>query len=205
MPPKVKLVIRSSIFDRPRQLTLDPEYLEFDDDDLVTTPSTKFLKEEIEGLRFGVEWVRGYSFYIGRVYCIDIRSETDQVIRLRLRSAYGIRKRELGDKYLKIVNTLFRYYFDDLSRHYLMLFENDLAFEILGVNFSAEGIVFDEKIGLVSWDFLRTRSYQTYYTLFSEISPSQYKAFDYIHHWNAAVLKSVTEQIIKRKFPARQH
>jgi hypothetical protein len=178
---------------------LDPEYLEFDDNDLVTAPPARFLKEEIEGLRFGVEWVRGYSFYIGRVYCIDIRSEKDQVIKIRLRSAYGIRKRELGDKYLKIVNTLFRYYFDDLSTHYLTLFENNLCFEILGVNFSTEGIFFDEKTGLVPWDSLGTRSHHSYYTLFSETNPSQYKAFDYIHHWNAAVLKSVTEQILRHK------
>lgn len=201
MTPKLAFTLKSSIFDRARQLTIHPDYLEFEDKDLVALPPTRFPKEEIEGIRFGVKWIRGYSFYIGRIYCIDIRSETNQVIHLRLKSLYGIRKRELGDKYSKIANALFRYYFDDLARHYLRLFENNIPFDILGVNFSSEGVVFDEKAGLVSWDFLGTKSYYTYYTLFCETNPIQYKAYEYIHHWNVAVLESVTDLILKQKFP----
>jgi len=204
MTLKLQFTLKSSIFDRPRRLTLDPDYLEFDDKDLVSSPPARFLKEEIEGLRFGINWARGYSFNFGRIYCIDIRNEANQVIRLRLRSYYGIRKRKLGEEYVKIANLLYRYYFYDLTQHYLRLFENNIPFDILRVNFSAEGIIFDKKVGPIPWDFLGARSYKTYYSLFSKTNPTQYKAFDYIHDWNVCVLEGVTAQIITQKSLARE-
>ena len=111
--------LRSTIFDRPRQLTLTPEYLEFDDNDLAHSAPTRFLKQEIESLRYGVKGIRGYSFYIGRNFSIDIRSTSGQVIKLRLKSLYRIRRKQLADKYAEIVNALFNYYFHDITRQYL--------------------------------------------------------------------------------------
>src|SRR6266481_4824997 len=108
---KLDFILKSSIFDRPRQLVLDPLYLEFDDNNLASSTPTKFLKEEIEGIRFGIKWISGYGFNIGRIYCIDIKNKSGQIIKLRLKSIYGIRKKQLADKYVKIANTLFRYYF----------------------------------------------------------------------------------------------
>jgi len=34
---KLDFILRSSIFDRPRQIVLDPFYLEFDDNNLVSS------------------------------------------------------------------------------------------------------------------------------------------------------------------------
>jgi hypothetical protein len=203
-PEKLEFVLRSSIFDRPRQLVLDSQYLEFDDNDRASSAPTRFLKEEIEGVRFGVKWIRGYDFYIGRIYCIDVKNISGQIIKLRLKSIYGVRKRQLGDKYTKIANTIFRYYFDPISLRYIKLFQNGQPFEILGVSIDPEGVLFDYKAGRVSWDFLGTKRYQTYYTLFSEANPTEYKAYEYINHWNAGVLQSVVEGILKIKFPKRK-
>src|SRR5882757_58301 len=111
---KLDFVLKSTIFDRPRQLVLDPLYLEFDDNNLASATPTKFHKEEIEGIRFGIKWIKGLDFYIGRIYCIDIKNRSGQIIKLRLKSIYGIRKKQLADKSVKIANALLRYYFDAL-------------------------------------------------------------------------------------------
>ena len=128
---KLDFALKSSIFDRSRHLVLDPLYLEFDDNNLVSSPPTKFLKEEIEGIRFGIKWIKGLDFYIGRIYCIDIKNSSGQIIKLRLKSIYGIRKKQLADKYVKIANTLLRYYFDALAFQHIESFQNNQPIEIL--------------------------------------------------------------------------
>ena len=196
---KLDFVLKSSFFDRPRKLVLDPLYLEFEDNNLASSPPTKFLKEEIEGIRYGIKWIRGYRFYIGRIYCIDIRNKSGKIIRLRLKSIYGIRKGQLSDKYVKIAKALFRYYFDAISRQHIEAFQNNQPTELLGVKIDAEGVLFDQKIGKISWNFLGIKHYYTYYTLFSEVDPNKYKAFEYLNHWNAGLLDSVIQGIIKMK------
>ena len=196
---KLDFVLRSSIFDRPRKLVLDPLYLEFDDNDLASSTPTKFLKEEIEGIRFGIKWISGYGFYIGRIYCIDIKNNSGKIIKLRLKSIYRIRKDQLADKYVKIANALLRYYFDALALQHIESFQNNQPIEILGVKIDSEGVLFDQKIGKISWNFLGTKRYYTYYTLFSEVDPNKYKAFEYLHHWNTSLLQSVVEAILKKR------
>ena len=77
---KLDFILRSSIFDRPRQLVLDPFYLEFDDNNLASSDPTKFHKEEIAGIRFGIKRIKGLDFYIGRIYCIDIKNNSGKII-----------------------------------------------------------------------------------------------------------------------------
>jgi hypothetical protein len=203
-PQSISFTLRSTILDRPRQLTLCPEYLEFDDNDLADAAPTRFLKSEIESLRYGIKGIRGYSFYIGRILIIDIRSTSGQVIKLRLKSLYRIRRKLLTDKYAEIVNALYKYYFHDMVRQYLKLFQDGQAFDILGVSVNADGVLFDNKVGRISWDFLAIRRYTTYYTLFSETNPNQYKALETMEHWNAGVLYSVIKSILESKFPQRK-
>jgi len=201
---KLEFLIKSSIFDRPRALVLLPEYLEFDDNDLASSIPTKFLKEDIEAFRYGVKWIRGYRFYIGRIYCIDIKGVSGQIIRIRLKSIYRIRRKLLGEKYVNIVNALFRYYFNDISRRYVELFQENQPFEILGVKVNSDGVLFDQRIGRISWDFLGTRRFRRYYTIFSETDANCYKTFEYLDQWNAAVLHSVLETILKLKYPQKK-
>jgi hypothetical protein len=71
---KSEFTFKFSIFGRPRQLTLSPEFLEFDDNDKISSIPTKFLNKDIDGLRYGVKWIQVFGLDIGRIYCIDISS-----------------------------------------------------------------------------------------------------------------------------------
>lgn len=203
-PETLEFTLRSSIFDRPRKLTIHPDYLEFDDKDAASNTPTRFLKEEMEGLRYGTRFIRGYSFYIGRIFCVDIRSKDGQIIKLRLKSLYRIRRQQLAEKYSTITNAIYKYYFHDIIRHYVALLDDNQSFEMLGASIDAEGVLFDKKVGRVSWDFLGTKRYWRYYTLFSETNPNEYKAYEFLEHWNAGVLYGVIESVLKMKFPQRK-
>jgi len=194
-----QLSVKSSIFDRNRQLTIAKDYIEFDDNDLISKSPTKFDKEDIIGFRYGVKWINGYQFTIGRVYCIDIQNKQNKIIKLRLKSIYGIRKKLLTEKYATIVNTLYDNFFDNISKDYLSRFDNKIDFELAGLFFTQSGISLNKKSKPISWDNVGTASYKSYYTIFSKSDPSCYKAFEYLNDWNAGIIYSVSRQILKNK------
>ncbi|MBS1665020.1 MAG: hypothetical protein JST68_28500 [Bacteroidetes bacterium] len=196
---KLEFMLRSTILDRSRLLAVDPEYIEFDDQDLASEVPTRFSKMEIEGVRYGIKAIRGLQFRIGRIYCIDIRDASDQVIKIRLKSLYGVRRKLLEEKYSSIVSALFKYYFHDISRRYLRKFREGEQVELLGVRLNKHGVLFDEKVGWVNWNFLGTKRYWHYYTLYSEETPDNYKAFVFLEDWNAGVLIGVIETILKER------
>jgi hypothetical protein len=200
---KLEFMVRSTILDRPRLLVVDPDYIEFDDQDRKSAAPTRFSKKEIQGLRYGVKAIRGYRFRIGRIYCIDVRNVSGQVIKIRLKSVYRVRRKLLGEKYQEITNSLFKYYFHDLTRDYYRQFQDGQPVELLGVSLNSQGVLFDEKAGRISWDFLGTKRYWHYYTLYSEELPDNYRAFVFLDDWNAGVLRGLIELILKEKFPAR--
>jgi hypothetical protein len=200
---RLEFMVRSTILDRPRQLVIDQEYLEFNDQDLVSQPPTRFLKTEIEGLRYGVKAIRGYRFRIGRTFHIDVRDISGRIIKIRLKSVYRVRLKLLEQKYQAIATALFQHYFHDMSRRYIQQFRMGEPIDVLGVNLNREGVLFDEKVGRVSWDFIGTKRFWHYYTLFSEENPTKYRAFVIADDWNAGVLRGVVESILKEKFPNR--
>jgi hypothetical protein len=200
---KLEFMVRSTILDRPRSLVIDPEFIEFDDQDQVSKAPTQFSRSEIEGVRYGVKPIRGYRFRIGRIYCIDIRDASNRVIKIRLKSLYRVRIKLLEKKYLEIVNSLFRYYFHDMTWDYLAQLRNGQPVELLGVSLNNQGVLFDEKVGRISWDFLGTKRYWHYYTLYSEEKPNDYRAFVFLDDWNAGVLRGVIEVVLRERFPKR--
>jgi len=197
--PLFQTALKSSVFDRIRQLTISETYIEFDDHDLISKLPTRFSKEEIGAFRFGVEWIRGYSFAIGRIYCIDVRNNQNKIIKLRLKSIYGIRRKQLTDKYINIVNALYENIFNDISRQYLALFDNQVDFELEGMQFSQRGVILNTKSDLVDWEQIGTGKHKTYFTIYPKADPSAYRAFEYLHHWNAGIVYSVLHQILKNK------
>jgi len=191
MAEVIELTFKSSITDRYRKLTITPDYLEFDDKDEKHVKATKFLKEETEGIQYGISWIGGYMFYIGRIYCVDVKDKEGRVIKIRLKSLYGIRRKQLAEKYALIVNSLFDLYFDEVSRTYLQKFSNKESFNLLGIDFSQEGVRLSLKDEIIPWSDLGTKSYQTYYAMFSKANPRKYKAFEYLKEWNTGILYSV--------------
>ena len=196
-----ELELKSTIFDRPRRLIINNEYISFDNRSSVGLEPTVFQKKEIKGIRYGVRLIRGVYFYIGRIYCIDILNTNREIIRIRLKSIYQIRNKRLTEKYLSIVNSLLEFYFIDLAITLINQFNDGHTIELLGVEFSTAGVKLDakQKHPLISWDDLKTGSYSSYYVLSSKSDPNNYRHFEWMHHWNTATLYSVSRTILRQK------
>jgi hypothetical protein len=195
----LQLKIKSSFLDRGRQLIITDEYVEFDDNDLISAGPTKFLATDIVASRYGIKWIKGYQFVIGRIYCVDIKSNDDRIIKIRLKSLYGINGKKLNEKYVNIVNALYDHILDNISRNYLNQFAGSIEFEIMGVAFKSSGLVFVDKKKLIKWEDLGTKNYSTYYALFSKSDPAIHKTSEYLRDWNTGILYSVSRQILKDK------
>ncbi|MBS1600914.1 MAG: hypothetical protein JST75_22020 [Bacteroidetes bacterium] len=199
MSQTLELTIQSTIFDKKRFFKITPEFIEFEDHDLTDPPVTKFLKSEIVALRYGIKWINGYRFTIGRVYCIDIKNDQNKVIKIRLKTIYRIKRKMLREKYSTIVNAIFNNFFLDIVNLYLDRFNNSERIELIGVLLTDDGVRLSKKSEMISWLELGTKNYASYYALFSLKDPNFYKAFEYVNDWNAYLLYAVVTQILKNK------
>lgn len=195
----INTTIKSSIFDRKRELIINPDYIAFEDKDLITAQLTTIKKAEIASFRYGIKWIKGYSFIIGRICCIDIRSNSNEIIKIRIKSVYGINKKAITEKFQQIAAALYDNFFDAVSLHYINQWEEGITIEISGVLFSEAGIQFSSKLSPIKWPDVGTKLYATYYAIFSKSDPDQYKAFEFLHDWNAGVVYSVSRQILLNK------
>ena len=187
----LKLFLKSTIFDKEKVLTIDPEFVEYD--------GINFSKFEIAEIRYGIKSINGYRFRIGRIYCIDIKSLNGNILKFRLKSLYRIRIKKLEEKYKLILNALFKNYLNDISLTYIKMFNDKIDFSILGVTFSQSGIQLGKKSDIISWIDLGTKNYNSYYSLFSNSDSKNYKLFYYLSDWNTVVLYSVSRSILKAK------
>lgn len=197
----IQFFLKSSFFDRPREFSINKDFLEFDDKDDVYKKPTKFLRQDVEAFRFGVRWNRGYFFIFGRTYCIDIKSKNGEIIKLRLQSIYGIRKKRLGKKYSKILNAVFSQVLNEMTKSYMQLFSVGADFQIENAIFDRNGIRFKgkRKDETIQWKDVGTSAYASYYAIFSKSNPQNYKAFNYLSDWNSAVIHTVSRQILMEK------
>jgi hypothetical protein len=193
------VLIRSSVFDRDRQLVFSDEGISFEKSDLKGAPLKLIDKKSIHGFRHGMKWVRGLAFVIGRVYCIDILADNKTALKIRLKTMYGVRKTQLEEKYALIIKLLFKYFFVSHLEQYALKIDNGESISLLGTSISQEGIYLTPGSPFITWENLGTGAYTTYYALFSKTDSGNYKAFDYLTDWNTSLLLSLTRTILHRK------
>lgn len=195
MEDHFECTLKSSFLDRKRKLIINTDYIEYEDNDLFNGSNTKFNKDEIASFRYGISWINGYKFTIGRIYCIEIKNNTSEVIKLKLKSIYGIRKKELHQKYASIVNSLIDFQFMDIAKTFINEFRKGNEFNLVSIRILNEGIQLKSK-KIILWEDLQTKQYYNKYSLSSKTNKNIYTLFEYTTDWNTAVLYSVIEQIL---------
>ena len=98
MAQSLTLTLKESIFNKESTINITPELLEYQ--------NISFSKFEIDEIRYGVKAIEGYRFRIGRIYCIDVKSLSGTVLRIKLKSVYGIRKKH----WVKNIESLLMHY-----------------------------------------------------------------------------------------------
>ena len=193
MPCPLQFSIKPSIFESEETLILDPSFIQYG--------AQHFSKFDIADIRYGIKPINGFRVRIGRVYSIDIRSMGGEILKIRMRSAYRVRRIHLGKKFKQIVEAIFDNYINDISKDYLQRFYNNIEFDLLGNTFKKEGVIFNKATEIIPWSDLGTKNYYSYYALFSKAEPNINRTFTYLLDWNTIVLFTVTRSILKSKEP----
>ncbi|MEP6466641.1 MAG: hypothetical protein ABJB05_10070 [Parafilimonas sp.] len=157
-----------------------------------------FSKLEVDAFRFGIKWLRGYRFIFGRVYCIDIKSATETIIKIRMTSVYKINVKKLHEKYYTLLNIMLEFYASEMVGQYIKTFNYKQPFSILNVHFNQSGIRLSDKYD-IPWNDVDVRTHTRYVAISTKTTTDIYQTFDYIEEWNTLVLYNVLRQILKAK------
>jgi hypothetical protein len=149
----------------------------------------------IQSFRFGVNWIRGSHFVIGRQYFLELRDGENYIVSIKFSSYYGIRKKNYHEIYLKIINVVWEHYFTYQLNYYADLYRDGESFSLSDIYFAAEGIRWNNI--LLPWKDVGISSYTTYFVIFNNNDKKINKSFRYITDWNAYLLKALLEGIVK--------
>ena len=122
---ETSFLIKRGLWDsRPRKLFLTSEFIEFEDKIVGDDKPIRIEKGQIKEYRFGVVWLKGLKFYIGRKYQIFVRTHDEQELKIDFSTYYGINNDELSTKFADIINNIFTLYFTDIIQDFLEKYHN---------------------------------------------------------------------------------
>lgn len=198
--PEINVHIQRGPLNRKlRQLIITPDLIQFEDKndpDIFTT----FAKDEICEYRYGIKWIKGFEFTVGREYLIFIRSSSGQVLNIGLKTFYGARKKEYHKLSNDILKALWNFFFGPIANGLYDEFKKDLPITIGRATITKEAIIVDEggifknNKTIIPWNNLEIKDYHTYLAIFSTLDASKTHAtFSYLNDWNTGVLYSIVK------------
>jgi hypothetical protein len=185
--------VKRSLFSAPRQVTIAPLYLEMEG----PLANTRFTKEDIEGLRFGVTLIRYYLIPLSKSYNIEVKSSQGKIITIRMHTFLGIGSRKIRSLFIGIHKQIQQSFFNDMAIHYVRLLNGGLTFELGGAFLTSEGVLIKKDKQLIPW--LRTGLATRFHacSIYDTSDLRHFRSFDYWHDWNASLLRSVVDYKIR--------
>lgn len=201
-----EFLIRRGLTDNyPRKLKINEESVEFENSDLYSVPFTLFKKEDIVEYKFGIHWMQ-YKFVFGREYLIFIRNNENKILKINFKTYFGNKKKEYHIQFKEILDLLWDFHFKDVANNFIEKHKNGEDFKIGEVGFSKDFItihvsgVLNEIEKSIPWDKIRTRSYQTYFAIYSNDDARNInRGFSYLKDWNTSILYSVLRALLREK------
>lgn len=204
--PGINVYIQRGLIDRKKRLLIiTPDFVQFDDGNGLALPA-RFEKNEICEYRFGVNWIKGLEFTIGREYVIFIGSLSGQTIKISFKTFYGIRKKEYHKLSNDILAALWLFFFDDITTKHYQAFQSGVDITIGRATLTKEAVIIKErallkeKQTIIPWEQLAIKDYYTYLAIFSAVDAANTHAtFSYLKEWNTGVLFSLVNTILKNR------
>jgi hypothetical protein len=198
-------IIQRGLFDNnSRELIIHPEYLSFEEKDKYDDLKTIFKKEEIISYRYGVKW---YTFYLtyAREYQIHILNKQNKIIKIDFTNYFGNKKQESFRKYAAIIDSLWKNYFEKITKNYYNDFYSNKEIKINNLTFTKDYIeIENNKIvsktnTKIKWKNVKVKNYQTYFCIYSSENPAKINfRFNYLNDWNVDIIYSLTSSIVKK-------
>ena len=121
---------------RPRKLIITESYLEWENRDLKGKEFTRLYKSDIVDFKHGMDWIVWYEF---REFSIAFKDKKNKELKVGFSSYLGFHK-ENNQKYLEIVNDIWKLYHSNIVNDFLERFYSQGEAEIQGIKLKNEGI-----------------------------------------------------------------
>jgi hypothetical protein len=161
-------------------------------------PNVFIPSENIISFRYGVKFMQGYAFTIGRCYIIETKDAQNKISRIKLYSFYGIKRNSYYNIWSSLISKLWENYFVNIYNYYIELYTIKQIFEIAGVTFHEDGISWRKKHKLL-WREIALNNYATYFMIRHVDDPKNHKSCSFRNDWNALLLQSLLKGIIQQQ------
>lgn len=190
-------IIRGLFDTRKRQLTIDENFLKFENKDYNEDLFTIIPKDEIAGIRYGIHFIKGLEFYIGREYQIFIKTNSGKELKIFFKLFYRRRLNEKHQLFSDIVNELWNQYFNQILNYYIQQYNNSEEFILGGIVFNNTCIQFDKKE--ISYSDLAIKKYTHYFIIHSKEDQYKNKMLYYLKDNNSVILVELLNIIIENE------
>jgi hypothetical protein len=190
-------IVRGLFDTRKRSLIIDENFIKFENKDHIDNLFTIINKEDIAGLRYGIHFIKGYRFYIGREYQIFIRTQSNKELKIYFKLFYRRKLNEKHQLYCDIIDELWDKFVDDIVDDYYQKFENKEVFSIANIEILEDRIKFDKKE--ILFEDLELKKYHHHFMIFSKEDNYKNKMLYYLKDKDAVILFSVLNNIIKNE------
>ena len=164
--------IKRGLLDRiPRQLLITPDFISFENKSSASGIFTKFYKDEITDYRYGINWIRGLEFTIGREFLFYVRNSSMEVLKINFKTFYNIKKKESYKLSNDVLNSLWKFHFGLLANKLFNALVEGKEVTIGKATLTNEVIIVKEN-GIIKddyktfyWDDLKAKDYHTYFAI----------------------------------------
>ncbi|GAB3540774.1 hypothetical protein GCM10027443_39080 [Pontibacter brevis] len=194
----LRFKLSAGMFDRKRTLRLTPGYLEYEANFFEPGHLTRIDKKDILDIKFNMNWIIWYRFYVGCDFRIDIKTKEKGVFRIKFVS-YFDKNTAYIRTFNRIVDWMWEHYLQDIINAYLQQFYLTHELELREVRLTDEGVYFINKDHLSFWEDVGVKEYEDYFAIYNQSFPelNERILFD---EWGSEVLLGVIEALKEKKF-----
>lgn len=179
-------IVRGLFDNRKRQLIVDKDCIKFENRDRKSDPFTIINKEDIIGIRYGIEFIKGLEFYIGREYQIFIKPKSSRELKISFKLFYRRKLSEKHQLFCDIIDELWNCILDDITESYLNKIEREENFSLCGIQFFSDRIKFNNKELL--FKDLEVKNYHHYLMIYCKKDEYLNKMLYYLKDENAVII-----------------
>lgn len=190
-------IVRGLFDTRKRSLIIDEDFIKYENKDHNEDLFTILKKSDIVGIRYGIHFIKGYSFYIGREYQIFIRDQSNKELKIYFKLFYGRKLNEKHQLYNDILDEIWDNFIGDICQSYLEKFRNNEKFNLAGIEILNDRIQFD-KTEIFIKD-LEVKTYKQYFIICSRNDQYKNKMLYYLKDKDAVILLNIVTKIINNE------
>ncbi|SKC78161.1 hypothetical protein [Ohtaekwangia koreensis] len=191
-------LLQSGLLDRLRTLTITPDSIAFDNNDIKSRTPALIHKKDIADIKFDTTPIRFYHFYLGDRYSISIKDINNKVLSIRFKNYLGIRKHYRAI-YVELADLLWEYFLKDIADRYEEEFFEQKKDLVLGkLKLTQDGIIVSGTGLRFTWQEVDFKSYRRFFVLSKRDKPEFHIWIDY-NEWHSEILYNIISAILDQK------